>query len=318
MKIAFLYEHPTWSNALIEAFRSNGIDLILINIAQWSFHPEEPAPGFDFAVNRINIMPSAGRLPSVVFHTLHCLNWLEAAGVTVVNGSRAHFAGASKALQNGLVAKLGLHCPRAVAVHRVDDVLEAAETVGFPVILKPNIGGSGSGISRYDDRDQLEAAVASGRFDLGIDGTGLVQEFIHSDGFVYRVEILGSRLFYSIRQKMKAGTFNYCAADGCSVSTAPENTESGFDHCALNPENRIEPFDVDPVIAAQAAAIVRTAGADFGGVEYLMDSRTGKPCFYDFNPYSNFVANGQALLGFSPEQRFVDFIKGVYSRQGAA
>ena len=317
MKIAFLYEHPTWSNALIETFRSSGIDLVLVNVAELPFRPEGPAPGFDFAVNRINVMPSAGRPPSVVFHTLHYLNWLEAAGVTVVNGSRAHFAGASKALQNGIVAKLGLHCPPAVAVHRLDDVLNAAETVGFPLIVKPNIGGSGSGISRYDNHGQLEAAVASGRFDLGIDGTGLVQEYIPSDGFVYRVEILGSRLFYSIRQKIKTGTFNYCAADGCSVSPAPENTDSGFDHCALNRENRIQPFDVDPVIVNQAAAIVRAAGADFGGVEYLLDTRTEKPCFYDFNPYSNFVANGKTLLGFSPEQRFVDFIRQIHSGQGA-
>ncbi len=313
MKIAFLYEHPTWSNTLIETFRSSGIDLIPINIADLSFRSDGTAPGFDFAVNRINIMPSAGRAPSVVFHTLHYLAWLEAAGVTIANGSRAHFAGASKTLQNGLFAGLGLHCPRAVAVHRVGDVLGAAESIGFPLIVKPNIGGSGSGISRYDTRAQLEAAAASGQFDLGIDGTGLVQEYIRSDGFVYRVEILGSRLFYSIKQKIKAGIFNYCAADGCSVSPEPANGASEFDHCPLNPESRIQPFDAAPAIVEQAAAIVRSAGADFGGVEYLMDTRTETACFYDFNPYSNFVSNGPQMLGFSPEQRFVDFIRDVYT-----
>ena len=298
-------------------YPSNGIDLIPINIADLSFRSDGRAPGFDFAINRINIMPSAGRAPSVVFHTLHYLGWLEAAGVTIANGSRAHFTGASKTIQNGLFAGLGLHCPRAVAVQRVGDVLEAAETIGFPLIVKPNIGGSGSGISRYDTREQLEAAVASEQFGLGIDDTGLVQEYIRCDGFVYRVEILGSRLFYSIKQKMKAGVFNYCAADGCSVSSAPGNSTSAFDHCPLNPENRIQPFDAAPAIVEQATAVVRSAGADFGGVEYLMDTRTETPCFYDFNPYSNFVSNGLEMLGFSPEQRFVDFIKEVYTGQSA-
>lgn len=318
MNIAFLYEHPTWSDMLIDTFQSNGINLKLINVADLSFRPDKEHPSFNFAVNRINMMPSSGRSPSVVFHTLHYLNWLEAMGVTIVNGSHAHFAGASKALQNGLFSKLGLHCPQAVAVHQAQDTLKAAETIGFPIIIKPNIGGSGSGINRYDTYDELESAVQSGKFDLGIDGTGLVQEYIRSDGYVYRVEVLGNRLFYSIKQKMMAHTFNYCAADGCSVSQVPENKDASFDYCALNQETRIQPFEVDEAIVAQVISIIHSSGADFGGVEYLMDTKTGRPCFYDFNPYSNFVSNGQALLGFSPEQRFVDYIKDTYSRRSSS
>ena len=314
MDIALIYEHPNWSDALIETFQANGIDLTLINVADLSFRPDSDRPGFDFAVNRINIMPSSERNPSVVFHTLHYLNWLETMGVTVVNGSKAHFAGASKALQNGFFSKLGLHCPQAVAIHRAQDAAKAAETIGFPLIIKPNIGGSGSGIARYDTCDELETAVKSGQLDLGIDGTGLVQEYVHSDGYVYRVEILGNRLFYSIRQKIQAQTFNYCAADGCSVSPLQTDKEVSFDHCTLNHDNRIQPFDADDAIVEQAVSIVHSAGADLGGVEYLIDTRAGSPCFYDFNPYSNFVSNGQALLGFSPEQRFVDFIKDLYSK----
>lgn len=308
MNIALLYEHPTWSDTLIETFRSNGVDLKLINVADLSFCPDI-GPDFDFAVNRVNMMPSSGRNSSVVFHTLHYLSWLQTMGVTIVNGSQAHFAGASKALQNGLFSKLGLHCPQAVAVYQVQDILKAAESIGFPLILKPNIGGSGSGIARYDSYNELETAVKSGKVDLGIDGTGLVQEYIHSDGYVYRIEILGDRLFYSIKQKIKAHTFNYCAADGCSVARTPENKEASFDHCALNQEARIQTFEADETIVAQVISIIQSANADLGGVEYLMDTKTGRPCFYDFNPYSNFVSNGQTLLGFSPEQRFVDYIK---------
>jgi hypothetical protein len=309
MKLALLYEHPTWSDSLIETFRSNGIDLKLINVANLAFRPDIERPDFDFAVNRVNMMPSSGRTSSIVFHTLHYLNWLETMGVTIVNGSQAHFAGASKALQNGLFSKLGLHCPQAVAVYQIQDILKAAESIGFPLIIKPNIGGSGSGIARFDSYDELETAVKSGNVDLGIDGTGLVQEYIHSDGYVYRVEILGNRLFYSIKQKMMAHTFNYCAADGCSVAQASENKTASFDHCALKQEARIQTFEPDKTIVAQVISIIQSAKADLGGVEYLMDTQIGRPCYYDFNPYSNFVSNGPALLGFSPEQRFVDYIK---------
>jgi hypothetical protein len=312
MNIALLYEHPTWSDRLIETFQSNHIDIKLINIADLSFLPDTKRPGFNFAVNRINMMPSAGRNSSVVFHSLHYLRWLETIGVTVINGSDAHFIGSSKALQNSLFCKLGLHCPKAVAVHRIEDTLTASETTGFPLIIKPNIGGSGDGIGRYDTYDELEAAVESAEFDLGIDGTGLVQEYIHSDGYVYRIEVLGNSLFYSIRQKIIARTFNYCAADGCSISPS-EDRDSSFDHCTLNQEGRIRTFQADDTIVAQVISIIKAAGADFGSVEYLMDITTGNPCFYDFNPYSNFVSNGRSLLGFSPELRFVDYIKDICS-----
>jgi hypothetical protein len=60
MNIALLYEHPTWSDTLIETFRSNGINLKLINVADLSFRPDIE-PNFDFAVNRVNMMPSSGR-----------------------------------------------------------------------------------------------------------------------------------------------------------------------------------------------------------------------------------------------------------------
>jgi len=315
MKIAFLYEHPTWSNSLIETFQSNDIDLKLINVADLSFRTDKKRPDFNFAVNRINIMPSSGRNSSVVFHTLHYLNWLETMGVTIVNGSHAHLAGASKALQNGMFSKLELHCPQAVAVYQTQDILKAAETIGFSLIIKPNIGGSGSGIIKFDTYNELETAIQSDKINLGIDGTGLVQEYIQSDGYVYRIEILGGRLFYSIKQKMMTHTFNYCAADGCSVSQTPENKDSSFDYCALDQETRIQPFEADETIVAQVISIIHYAGADLGGVEYLMDTKTGTPCFYDFNPYSNFVSNGQALLGFSPEQRFVDYIKDTCSKR---
>ena len=310
MKIALLFEHPTWSDDLVQTFDRNAVPVEPISLADLSFSPDRDTKDFDLVVNRVNIMPSKDRDPSVVFHTLHYLSVLEARGIRVINGSRAHFAGASKALQNALISNLGLDCPAAVAVYRSGQVMAAAERIGFPLIVKPNIGGSGSGIARYDSREELALALAAGPVDFGVDGTGLVQSYIRSDGYVYRVEILGDRLFYSIRQKMQAGTYNYCAADGCAVS-GPEtrNGETQFDFCALNTESRIQPFDADPAVVDQVIRIIRAAGADLGGVEYLLDQKTGRPCFYDFNPYSNFVSDGEQLLGFSPEQRFVDYIR---------
>ena len=306
MKIAFIYEHPNWSDSLIKAFEDYPHELTLINVAELSFDTDPAKLDFDLAINRVNIMPSAERPPQVVFQTLHYLSWLSQSGVRVVNASHSHFVGASKVMQNGIFAGLGLNHPRGIAIYRQADALEAANRIGYPVIVKPNVGGSGAGIGLYQNQQELAEAVNMRALDLGVDRTGLVQEYIKSDGFVYRVEVLGDSLFYSIKQAIVAGSFNYCAADGCSTEEPPQQEE--FDFCALSSESGIQVHEPSGEIIEDVVKVVKACGADLGGVEYFIDIKTGKPCYYDFNPYSNFVAQGETLLGFSPERKYIEFV----------
>lgn len=316
MRIAFLYEHPTWSDQLLSVLQRRIPGIVPVNVAELRFDTDANNCRFSVAINRINIMPSADRLPQVVFQTQHYLNWLEQSGARVINGSRAHAIGSSKAMQNGVFSSLNLAYPNGIAIYRQEDAMDAAEQMGYPVIVKPNIGGSGSGISLYENRSELEQTVKFKALDLGVDRTGIVQQYIRSDGFVYRVEVLGDALFYSIKQPIVAGEFNYCAADGCStdyseqvVNIEQPATEGGdFDFCALNDAGGIQTHNPASTIVNNVVRIIKASGADFGGVEYFIDTDTGKPCYYDFNPYSNFVSDGENLLGFSPEQRFVDFV----------
>ena len=318
MKLGFLFEHPEWSADLIAEFHRQGVDIEPVNVAELAFDTSRAKPEWAGAINRINIMPSADRKPSVAFHVQHYLGWLENSGIRVINGSRCHAIGASKAQQNGIFAGLGLDHPRAIAVYRPEEVLEAADQIGYPVIFKPNIGGSGSGVSLHRTRESLDEAVRFKTLDFGVDRTAVLQEYVESDGFVYRVEMLGDELFYSIRQPIQEGSFNYCAADGCS--TIEDNgqgddafeTEDDFDFCVIGGESRIEKFKPEDEVVESVAAVITASGGDLGGVEFFMDVRSGKPKYYDFNPYSNFVSNGQALLGFSPEARYVEFVTGLF------
>ncbi len=316
MKIALLYEHPTWSEQLIQCFRKNGIELKLLNIDELIFDTGQLDVDFDLLINRVNIMPSEQRDSAVVFHTLHFLNWLELTGVQIVNGATAHYVGSSKAVQNGIFAKIGLDFPNAIAIYKVDDAMKAAEEIGYPLIVKPNIGGSGSGVAKYNNPEKLQQDISNRSLKLGVDRSGLVQEYIESDGYIYRIEILGDQLFYAIKQKMIANQFNYCAADGCNIEEGSLKQEGEFDFCTVNSSAHIELFDPPDDIIASVVSIIHEAKADVGGVEFLLNQKTGQPCFYDFNPYSNFVSHGERLLGFSPEQRYVDFIKAKIKKNG--
>src|SRR5207249_2159190 len=72
----------------------------------------------------------------------------------------------------------GVPYPRARVINHPARAPEAAQGFRFPVIVKPNIGGSGAGIRRFETPQQLEQAAGAGALDLGIDQTALVQEYI--------------------------------------------------------------------------------------------------------------------------------------------
>ncbi|MGI9596748.1 MAG: ATP-grasp domain-containing protein [Acidimicrobiales bacterium] len=308
-KVGLLYEHPTWSTELLSRLRRRDVAVTPIDIGDLTLALPDLGRPQDLWINRINAMPSAGRPATVVAAANHLLLSLELGGKRLVNGSRTHLIGGSKAAQTALFGALGLHTPPSIAVSGPADAVPAARKLGFPVLIKPNIGGSGRGIVRFDTTDELDAAVSAGTIDLGIDGTGLVQRLIDSaDGIVYRVEMLGSDLFYATRQPVQDDGFNYCAVDGGSA------TDPGAGDLPVGRSAAIALYRPEPEILTAARRVMTAAACDVGGVEYLIDRVDGRPCFYDFNPYSNFVSGMDDLLGFNLVDRYLDAVLGTRSR----
>ena len=73
----------------------------------------------------------------------------------VVNGYRGFAHEISKALQLTNLEKLGLPYPKARVINHPSQALEAAEAIGYPVVLKPNIGGSGAGVEKFSTRRRI-------------------------------------------------------------------------------------------------------------------------------------------------------------------
>ena len=183
-------------------------------------------------------------------------------------------------------------------------------------MVKPNIGGSGAGIVRFDSHDDLEAGAD--RLDFGPDGTVLVQEYLESDeGAIVRVEVMDGRYLYAIRivRDAQAG-FNLCPADICQVPGEAATGPAPLEACpaAPKPGLTVTRFDAPPEAIDTVLRLTRAAAIDIGGVEYLVARRDGQIYYYDINATSNFVANAPALLGFDPTARFVDYITRVATR----
>ena len=180
------------------------------------------------------------------------------------------------------------------------EIVGAAIDLEFPVLVKPNIGGSGAGIVAFDTPGELEAGVAAGMLDdLGPDGTGLVQEMLPArDNSIIRVEILGEMFLYAIKLKLQPGSFNLCPADYCDPAQGIENAS-----------DLVKGYVPRTELIDEARRIIKASGADLGGVEYLVNDRDGEAYFYDINALSNFVANAPEVVGFDPFVHLADFIE---------
>jgi biotin carboxylase len=188
--------------------------------------------------------------------------------------------------------------------HRRTDAQRLAVQIGYPVMVKANVGGSGAGMIRYDSAEALEADVADGLTPVGVDGVFMVQEYVPArDGRVIRCEVLDGRLLYAIALDGAGATFDLCPAEVCLVDK-PQITVSAY----------------TPPRAIQAAVerVSDLAGLDVGGIEYMIDDRDGAAKFYDLNALSNFVARPIEVLGYDPHDVFVDYlVRQIAARAGA-
>lgn len=306
--IAIFYEHTEWFKPLFAELDRRGVPYVKLNAEQHRFDPVDQE-AYSLVFNRMS--PSAwqrGRAHTI-FYTLQYLNHLEQKGVPVVNGAAAFRTEISKAAQLDLLETLGLPYPRARVIHHAGQAYDAADGFRFPVVVKPNIGGSGAGVKKFDTPNELEEGAARGELELGIDSTGLVQEFIpQEEGRITRVEVLDGKFLYGIRIYTPGTSFDLCPADVCQTV---DGAQLDAQICAVDAPARglrVEGYTPPPEIIAAVERITTAAGIDVGGVEYMIDERDGKLYYYDINALSNFVADASTVVGFDPFARLVDYL----------
>lgn len=314
-RLAVLYEHPEWFKPLFAELDRHRIPYVPLYAGELSYDPAVRSFPYPLVLNRMSPSSYLRGHAQGIFFCREFLRYLKDLEVRVINGYDAHLVETSKCAQIQIFERLGLHYPRARVVNHPSQILEAATGLEFPVIVKPNIGGSGAKIQYFARREDLAGAVQAGTIDLGIDHTALVQEFLPArDGAVVRVEVLNRKFLYAIRIfPPQAGGFNLCPADICQDEKPPSvERKPVVEYCpGGEPEKRrmrIERYEPPSSILEQVLAIARNAHLDLGGIEYLVNDRNGNACFYDVNALSNFVTDGEHILGFNPYQKLVEFI----------
>lgn len=224
------------------------------------------------------------------------IEWLERHGRPVVNGRRALQLEVSKVAQYQAMAAFGIPVPATIAVVGAEGIPEAAERLGFPVILKHNRAGKGLGVRLVLSRPALDEALAllagsNDEHSQPRDGIWLVQRYIAApQNCITRAEFVGGRFLYAVRVDTSEG-FELCPADVCQLDTlacpavapAPKfQVIQGFDH---------------PLIPRWEAFLAAN-GIGVGAIEFATDAE-GRAWSYDVNTNTNYNPEAEAKADVS-------------------
>ncbi|MEI6289536.1 MAG: lysine biosynthesis protein LysX [Chloroflexota bacterium] len=195
LKIGVLYSRVRVEEKWIfSAMEKRGIDYERLDDRVLSFDLENPDPWrtFDAVLER-----------SISFNSgLYALRVLNAFNVPTVNTAMVAEICGDKLTTSAMLAKANVPQPRNIVAFTPEAALEAIESFGYPVVLKPVVGSWGRLLAKINDRDAAEA-VLEHKSTLGSvqHSVFYIQEYIKKPGRDIRVIVVGDRVLTAIYRK---------------------------------------------------------------------------------------------------------------------
>jgi carbamoyl-phosphate synthase large subunit len=201
---------------------------------------------------------------------LHESGALDKYGVELIGANvEAIQAGENRERFKEIVASIGAESARSVICHGMDDCLAAAETLGYPMVVRPSftMGGAGSGMA-YDEDDLRRIAGA------GLAASPTTEVLLEESilGWKeYELELMRDRhdnvvVVCSIENLDPMGVHT---GDSITVAPAMTLTDREYQHMR----------DV-------AIDVIRAVGVDTGGcnIQFAVDPATGRMIVIEMNP----------------------------------
>jgi D-alanine-D-alanine ligase len=180
----------------------------------------------------------------------------------------------------------GIPTPEYAVVRHEADAILAAESLGFPLILKPAGQGSSVGMSKVFDREDLAEAVSLA---LAYGGIALAERCII--GGEYTVSVLQGEALPSIRIETPRVFYDYRA------KYESDRTEY---HCPGTPD-----AETEALYASLATAAFNEVGCSGWGRVDFMTGDDGKPLVLEVNTVPGMTSH--SLVPMAAKQAGIDF-----------
>ena len=155
---------------------------------------------------------------------LSALQMLNGWGVPTINSARVAEICGNKLATTAALNQANIPQPRTMVAFTAETALEAIETMGYPVVLKPLVGSWGRMLSKVNDRDAaetiLEHKATLGSYQHSI---FFIQEFIEKPDRDIRAFVIGDRTVCAIYRN--SGHWITNTARGGSGESCPVTPE---------------------------------------------------------------------------------------------
>lgn len=210
------------------------------------------------------------------------LECLELCGAWVVNSTKSARADYDKAYAANSLTEAHVSTP---VTHRVESEAVAmihAGSMGFPLVVKPSMGGRGEDVYKVSSMEELVLAFRSIQPTMGC---VLLQRFVVSDlTYDYRVCVCGGDVIFASKRSLVDGWLG-----------------------SRNRGSHVEALDAVPAEVSEISIRgTRAIGAYFNCADVVL-GRHG-PSLIENNPTPDFSLANNAMFGFDPVAKIVGAI----------
>jgi [lysine-biosynthesis-protein LysW]--L-2-aminoadipate ligase len=146
-------------------------------------------------------MPFDAVLVRCLSHTnaYYTTRWLESLGVPAISPHKTVATCGDKFMTSIALQEAGVPTPATSVALSPEAALEAIETMGYPVVLKPVFGSWGRLLARVNDRDAAEALLEHKSTLGGYQHSVVyIQDYIEKPGRDIRTMVVGDEVIYAI------------------------------------------------------------------------------------------------------------------------
>jgi [lysine-biosynthesis-protein LysW]--L-2-aminoadipate ligase len=179
---------------IIAAMERRGVDYERLDDRRLFFDLDHPDPWRQFdAILERSISYTSG---------LYALRILNSWGIPTVNTAAVAEACGDKLTTSSALERAGVPQPRNLIAFTPESALEAIETLGYPVVLKPVVGSWGRLLAKINDRDAAEAVLEHKALLGSVQHSVFyIQEFIEKPGRDIRAFVVGDQTITAIYRK---------------------------------------------------------------------------------------------------------------------
>lgn len=187
--LSILYDTIRWEEkALFDAAKKKGVDVEMVDCKNLFVRLDQTKEKFETVMQRC----------VSYYRSLHSTAALEGKGVNVINSLNTSIFAGNKLFTHMLLQKHGVPTPFSAVAFSEESALDALNSKGYPMVLKPTVGSWGRMIALLKDRDSAEGIMESRERMYPIYQVYYLEEFVQRPPRDIRAIMVGDKVVAAI------------------------------------------------------------------------------------------------------------------------